>query len=456
VSEDGLRASVEKMRSEGVADAAIRAFEHYYRQLEAGETGLMPEDSIEPVTDPVEFDELPSDADAEREALQKAIVLRLNGGLGTSMGLSRAKSLLEAKDGLSFLDVIARQVLALREEHDAQLPLVLMDSFSTREDSLAALGEHPGLDVGLPLDFLQNKEPKLLVDDLTPAEWPADPALEWCPPGHGDLYTALVTSGMLESLLERGFEYAFMANSDNLGAMLDTRILAWMRAEQVPFAMEVTDRTEADRKGGHIARRREDGRLVLRETAQTPKEDLDSLQDIGRHRYVNTNNLWIDLRALDAAMRERDGVLGLPMIRNQKTVDPTDSSSPAVYQIETAMGAAIEVFEGARAIRVPRTRFAPVKTTDDLLALRSDAYELTGDARVVLAGGRTTVPFVALDPEYFKLLRDFEARFPEGPPSLVACDRFEVEGDVRFGAGVVARGDVKVVGPRTVPDGAEL
>jgi UTP--glucose-1-phosphate uridylyltransferase len=456
VSEEGLRASVEKMASEGVADAAIRAFEHYYRQLEAGETGMIPEDSIEPVTDPVEFDALPSDPDAEREALQKAIVLRLNGGLGTSMGLSRAKSLLEAKDGLSFLDIIARQVLALRKAHDARLPLVLMDSFSTHDDSLAELATYPDLDIGLPLDFLQNKEPKLLVDGLTPASWEPDPGLEWCPPGHGDLYTALVTSGMLASLLERGFEYAFMANSDNLGAVLDTRILAWMRAEQVPFAMEVTDRTEADRKGGHIARRRDDGRLILRETAQTPKEDLAALQDIGRHRYVNTNNLWIDLRALDAAMRERDGVLGLPMIRNQKTVDPTDKSSPAVYQLETAMGAAIGVFEGARALRVPRGRFAPVKTTDDLLALRSDAYELTEEAHVVLAGGRTTVPFVALDGDYYKLLGDFEAHFPDGPPSLVGCDRFEVEGDVHFGAGVVARGDVKLVGPRTVEAGTEL
>jgi UTP--glucose-1-phosphate uridylyltransferase len=456
VSEDGLRASVEKMRSEGVADQAIRAFEHYYRQLEAGETGLMPEDSIEPVTDPVEFDELPSDPEAERAALQKAIVLRLNGGLGTSMGLTGAKSLLEAKDGLSFLDIIARQVLALRAAHDARLPLVLMNSFSTRDDSLAALGEYPDLDVGLPLDFIQNKEPKLLVDGLSPAEWPANPALEWCPPGHGDLYTALLTSGMLAELLEHGFEYAFMANSDNLGAMLDTRILAWMDAERVPFAMEVTDRTEADRKGGHIARRRSDGRLVLRETAQTPEEDLKSLQDIGRHRYVNTNNLWISLRALDEAMRERDGVLGLPLIRNRKTVDPGDKASPAVFQIETAMGAAIEVFEGARALRVPRTRFAPVKTTDDLLALRSDVYELTDDARVVLAGGREDVPFIALDPDYFKLMRDFEARFPDGPPSLVGAERFEVEGDVRFGAGVVARGAVKVEGPAEIPDGTTL
>ena len=247
---------------------------------------------------------------------------------------------------------------------------------------------------------------------------------------------------MLDALLERGFEYAFVSNSDNLGAVLDPRILAWLRAERIPFLMEVTDRTEADRKGGHLARRREDGRLVLRETAQTPDDDLEALQDITRHRYFNTNNLWVDLRALDAAMRERDGVLGLPMIRNEKTVDPSDKSSPAVFQLETAMGAAIEVFEGARALRVPRTRFAPVKTTDDLLALRSDAYELTDDARVVLAGDRDGAPFVALDPDYFKLLPDFEARFPAGPPSLVDCDRFDVEGDVRFGAGVVARGEV--------------
>ena len=248
-------------------------------------------------------------------------------------------------------------MLALRERYDARLPLVLMDSFSTRDDSLEALAAHPRLDVGLPLDFIQNKEPKLLVEDLTPVQWPADPALEWCPPGHGDLYTALVTSGMLEQLLEQGFEYAFVANSDNLSAVLDPRILTWLRAERIPFAMEVTDRTEADRKGGHLAVRRSDGRLVLRETAQTPDEDLEALQDITRHRYVNTNNLWVSLPALREAMG--DGFLALPMIRNQKTVDPSDKSSPAVYQLETAMGAAIEVFEGARALRVPRTRFAP-------------------------------------------------------------------------------------------------
>jgi UTP--glucose-1-phosphate uridylyltransferase len=309
-----------------------------------------------------------------------------------------------------------------------------------------------------------------------PVEWPRDPSLEWCPPGHGDIYLALLTSGMLAQLLERGYRYAFMSNSDNLGAVLDPRILAWMAAERLPYACEVTDRTEADRKGGHIAVLKETGGLILRETAQTPDEDMDAFADVERHPHFHVNNLWVDLRALDGLLRERDGVLGLPMIVNEKTVDPSDSASPAVYQLETAMGAAIGVFterpsasgtgtqrpsasgtgEGARAVRVPRSRFVPVKTTSDLLVLRSDAYVLGDGARIELAEGREAAPLAELDDEHFKLLADFEARFPHGPPSLVAAERLEVHGDVTFGRDVVARGRVRVDGPRRVEDGAEL
>jgi UTP--glucose-1-phosphate uridylyltransferase len=308
----------------------------------------------------------------------------------------------------------------------------------------------------VPPDFVQNKEPKILVENLQPAEWPDDPTLEWCPPGHGDLYTALLTSGMLERLLDAGYHYAFVSNSDNLGAVLEPRILAWIAREGIPFAMEVTDRTEADRKGGHIARRPGDGYL-LRETAQTPEEDLAALQDISRHRYVNTNNLWVDLRALQRVMAERDGVLGLPLIVNRKTLDPADKSTPEVFQLETAMGAAVGVFEGARPVRVSRQRFSPVKTTEDLLALRSDAYVLTDDARVELAPEREgTPPVVDLDDEYYKLLREFESRFPAGAPSLVGAERLAVEGDVEFGSGVVVRGSVTVRGPRKVADGEVL
>src|SRR4051794_17591066 len=449
---DGLAASVKKMRADGVPELAVRTFAHYYEQLASGEQGAVPESSIEPVEDVPDMADLP---ESDGNALDKAVVLKLNGGLGTSMGMTAAKSLLEVKDGLSFLDIIARQVLAARERSGARLPLVLMNSFYTREDSLRALERYEDLPADVPLDFVQGKVPKLLADDLRPAEWPADPQMEWAPPGHGDLYTALVVSGMLETLLDRGYEYAFVSNSDNLGATLEPRILGWFAREEIPFLMEVADRTEADRKGGHLARA-SGGGLLLREIAQTPDADVDAFQDVARHRFFNTNSLWVNLRALGRALEERDGILGLPMIVNRKTVDPGDSDSPAVIQLETAMGAAIAVFDGARALRVPRRRFAPVKTTSDLLALRSDAYVLTGDQRVELAPERDGPPVIELDTDHYKLLRDFETRFAAGAPSLVACERLTIEGDVAFGRNVVVRGAVRVEGPARIEDGTVL
>jgi UTP--glucose-1-phosphate uridylyltransferase len=437
MSEEGLRAASEKMRADGVADAAIDVFAHYYHELEAGATGMLPEADIEPVDDLPRAGDLPDPPDGGKDALGRTVMIKLNGGLGTSMGMTRAKSLLEVKDGLTFLDIIVRQTQQLG------VPLALMNSFATSEETMGFLRErYPDADVR---EFLQNKEPKLLVDDLAPAEWPADPELEWAPPGHGDIYVALQASGMLRSLLDDGYEAAFVSNSDNLGAVLDPTLAAAFLNTDAPFLMEVVPRTKADRKGGHLARRREDGRLVLRETAQTPEEDREALQDVGRHRYGNTNNLWVDLVALDRVLRERSGVLGLPMIVNRKTVDPSDQSSPEVFQLETAMGAAIEVFEGAEAIEVSRTRFVPVKTTNDLLVLRSDFYVLTEDVHVVPADGREPGSiFVDLDPDHYKLLREFDARFPAGPPSLVRASRFVVRGDVTFGPDVAVEGETEL------------
>lgn len=451
LSTDGLQASIETMRAEGVGQAAIDAFARYYEQLREGASGMLPEDEIERVGELPTLDELP---DGDAALVDAAVVIKLNGGLGTSMGMTQAKSLIEAKDGRTFLDLVVQQVLGLRARYGARVPLVLMSSFATREDSLRALSAHPGIEADVPLDFLQNKVPKIRADDLQPVAWPDDPRLEWAPPGHGDLYTALVTSGLLQTLLDRGYRYAFVSNSDNLGAVLDVRILGWLAREEIPFAMEVARRTQADRKGGHLARRR-GGDFVLRETAQTPEEDLEKLQDVDRHPFVNTNSLWVDLVALRDTL-QAEGVLALPIIVNRKTVDPSDSSSPAVVQLETAMGAAIGVFEGARALHVPRRRFAPVKTTNDLLALRSDAYVVRDDGRVELADEREEPPVIDLDPDVYKLVREFEARFPGGAPSLVACERLAVTGDVTFGRDVVVRGDVALQGPARVEDGAVL
>ena len=438
----------------GVHGAELAALRRRVQQLAEPQAGLLPGHVLEPLADLPRVDELPDPPpDQARDVLGRLVVIKLNGGLGTSMGLSGPKSLLPVKPGTSFLDVLATQVLALRERHAVRLPLVLMNSATTRGPTLDCLCRYDSLRVpGVPPDFLQGREPKIRADDLQPVQWPADPELEWCPPGHGDIYTALAESGTLGALLDAGLRYAFVSNSDNLGALADVRIAAWLAAEQVPFALEVVRGTPADRKGGHLARYQ--GRVVLRETAQVPDGDT-SFTDVERWRWYNTNNIWIDLRALRELQAADQAAPALPLIVNRETVDPRDPASTPVIQLESAMGAAIGSIPGARALHVPRSRFAPVKTTDDLLVVRSDAYQLTGDGRMRPRFDGPG-PVVTLDKEFFKLLPDFEQRFPAGAPSLRRCRRFEVEGDVTFGAGVVAVGDVRVAGPRHVRDGEVL
>jgi UTP--glucose-1-phosphate uridylyltransferase len=444
----------EKMAAAGLPEVAIRNFRHYYEQLAEGRTGLIPEAEIEPVGALPDAEALPAEMAAIGEAaLSRTVMVKLNGGLGTGMGLEKAKSLLVVKDGLTFLDIVARQAL------HSGTPLVLMNSYNTRDDSLSLLQAYPELWGGIPLDFAQHMVPKVDQATLGPVSWPQEPELEWCPPGHGDIYVALVTSGMLEKLRDAGYEYAFSSNVDNLGAVIEPAILGYFASRRLPFMMEVADRTEADQKGGHLARRKGTGRLLLRETAQYPPEDADAYQDITRHRYFNTNNVWINLEALAELLARTGNVLDLPLIRNSKTIDPRDSASPPAYQLETAMGAAIELFDGAGALRAPRSRFAPVKSTNDLLGVRSDAYLLTEDWRVVLDPRRGgSPPVVELDPRTYRLIDDFEARFPHGPPSLVECERLTVRGDVAFGAGVVCRGEVEVsveaIAPGDVANGA--
>lgn len=448
-----VAAVVAKAEAGGVHGTELAALRRRLRQLGEQQAGLLPGEVLEPLADLPRLDELPSPSPGQaRDVLDRLVIVKLNGGLGTSMGLEGAKSLLEVKPGANFLDVLARQVLALRARHRARLPLVLMNSAVTRDPSLKVLQGYDLGVPGVPLDFLQGREPKIRAGDFQPVQWPADPELEWCPPGHGDIYPALAASGTLDALLDAGLRYAFVSNSDNLGALADVRIAAWVAAEQVPFALEAVRGTPADRKGGHLACYQ--GQLVLRETAQVPDGD-DSFTDVERWRWYNTNNIWIDLRALKDLQAAEAAAPDLPLIVNRKTVDPRDPDSTPVIQLESAMGAAIGSVPGARAVHVPRSRFAPVKTTNDLLVVRSDAYELTsdGEMRPSFDGQE---PVVTLDEDYYKLLPDFEQRFPAGPPSLRRCRRFEVDGDVTFGADVTAVGDVLVTGPRHVPDGAML
>ncbi|MBU1042693.1 MAG: UTP--glucose-1-phosphate uridylyltransferase [Proteobacteria bacterium] len=436
-----------KMEERRIPSIVINVFKCYYTQIMQGAQGKTSEVEIIPVAEGEvpPYESLDPYAEAGSAALKHTVVIKLNGGLGTSMGLERAKSLIPVKDGYTFLDIIVRQAKVLRKKYKSPLPLVFMNSFKTHRDTMLKVEGLDNGDTGIPLAFVQHMYPKILEGDLTPADWPQNPELEWNPPGHGDVYTALVTSGLLSKLLRRGYRYAFISNSDNLGAVMDSRLLGYMAKEQLPFLMEVAQRTHMDRKGGHLARLKDSNRLMLREQAQCPDCEMGSFADIERHRYFNTNSLWVDLEVLERVFVE-NLMMPLDLIINPKTLDPRNPESPAVLQVETAMGSAISAFEDARAVLVPRSRFAPVKTTQDLLLVMSDCFMRTKLETIEQSPERTTaLPSVALDQKYYKKIDMFQERFPKGAPSLIGCDRLEVHGDVRFGRGIKCIGSVRVI-----------
>lgn len=362
--------------------------------------------------------------------LGSVVILKLNGGLGTTMGLQRAKGLLWVKPGWDFYAIVIGQLRAWKERSGAEVPLLFMNSFATEVDTRERLSELQ-FSQELPWGFLQGRVPK--IDPRgNPMKVVGDESLAWCPPGHGDLYASLLDTGLRDRLLALGKTHLFISNIDNVGATVDSRPLAYMHKHNLPFLMEVTRRTRQDRKGGHLARHR-DGRFVLRESVQCQAQDRQAFEDLDRHRYFNTNNIWVRLDAIEESWTD------LPIIINRKPIVPFDRDSPEAIQLESAMGAAIGVVAGATAIAVGRDRFLPVKTTNDLFVLRSNRYELNESKELRAVKNDEIV--VDLDPEYYQMMEDFD-RLVLGEPSLKECSRLRVRGPVVFKGGEPLVGDV--------------
>lgn len=432
-----LPAFVEKMRRENLSPAVIETFEYYYKKAISGEKGLLPGcDLIRIGKDEIKhIDHLRHFAYVGKKALKNCVVIILNGGLGTSMGLTGPKSLIEAKDGKTFLEII------LSQTQNLNISLALMNSFNTHENTLSAVSRLSPSNI--PLMFVQNKFPKILQKGFKPALWQKNPLLEWNPPGHGDIYNALYSSGVLDELINRGIIYAFIANCDNLAACLDESLLGYFVEIDAPIMMEVSDRTPSDMKGGHLAKTKS-GQFILRESAQCPDEEIKTFSDINFYCFFNTNNLWINLNAFKDYFKNNNKIL-LPMILNSKTLDPRDETSPSVFQIETAMGSAISLFDGSLVVKVPRSRFFPVKKCNELLAIRSDYYLWTDQNHIIMNPKRKTDNLkINLDSVYFGKIDQFESRFKAGIPSLVDCESLDIKGDVIFEKNVRIVGKVKI------------
>ncbi|KAI9442204.1 UTP-glucose-1-phosphate uridylyltransferase [Lactarius indigo] len=384
----------------------------------------------------VPYDKLPTVTSPD--ALNKLAVLKVNGGLGTSMGMTGAKSALEVKDDMTFLDLTVRQIEHLNTTHRVDVPLILMTSFNTHEDTLRIIKNH-GIRASSKRRFSPHRRPA------------NDDKKSWYPPGHGDLYNALLHSGVLDQLIAEGKEYLFVSNSDNLGAVVDQQILQHMIDSQAEFIMEVTDKTKADVKGGTLIDY--DGQVRLLEIAQVPSEHVEEFKSVRKFKIFNTNNIWINLKALKRIM-ENEG-MDLEIIINPKTTD----DGQAVIQLETAAGAAVKHFKGAHGVNVPRSRFLPVKSCSDLLLIKSDIYSLK-HGQLVINPKRMfeNTPVIKLG-DHFKKIQQFQTRFKK-IPQIIELDHLTVTGDVYFGRNVTLRGTVIVVaneGQRIdIPDGCIL
>ncbi|CAF3924585.1 unnamed protein product, partial [Rotaria magnacalcarata] len=389
-----------------------------------------------------------------KSLLDKLIVIKLNGGLGTTMGCQGPKSVISVRSGLTFLDLTIQQLEQLNRQYDCDVPLVLMNSFNTHEETEKVLQKYSHVSVKI-YSFHQSKYPRVDRETLLPVATNMSNSESecWYPPGHGDVYQSIYNSGLLDQFIEQGKEYMFLSNIDNLGATVDLHILKHLLTDQTKheFVMEVTDKTRADVKGGTLIEYQ--GKLRLLEIAQVPKEHVDEFKSVSKFRIFNTNNLWINLPAVKRIIE--DQTLHMEIIVNNKAMDKGIN----VIQLETASGAAIKSFEGAQGINVPRRRFLPVKTTSDLLLVMSDLFTLNR-GNLVMNKQRSfpTVPLVKLGASFTKV-KDFLSRF-ESIPDCLELDSLTVSGDVTFGKGVSLRGTVIIIanhGDRIdIPPGAIL
>jgi UTP--glucose-1-phosphate uridylyltransferase len=431
-------------------EAASDGFVRLYEKFQAG-LAKMSWKSMKSPDDSrlVRYDSLkvPERADLEA-ALARFAVCKLNGGLGTTMGCRGAKSAIVVREEKTFLDLTVDQVGELNKKYQADIPLLLMNSFRTHGETERLAGKYRGNPE--ILTFCQNKFPRLLEEDSGFLDLDKFGSDVWYPPGHGDLYSCLADQGNLERLLTDGREILFVSNVDNLGAVLDLRILHYMLNEDIPFLMEVTPKTAADIKGGILYQ--EKGQIKLLEVANVPPEHVAEFCGQQKFKVFNTNNIWINLARLKELLKE-EGPLDLDVIVNRKMV-----RGQPVLQLETAVGAAFNSFPEAVGLIVPRDRFFPVKRTCDLLHLWSDLFHLErGSLKRTPERRNPDLPRITLH-EPFVDLHEFQKRIPVAP-SMVGLDSLEIGGDVRFKGAVTLKGAVRIIANKKalrIPKGAIL
>jgi len=414
-------------------------FEHYLNDvgtaIQWDKIQRLPEGSVDDYSDL----KPPSESHTIKSMLNKLVVVKLNGGLGTSMGCKGPKSVIPVRNDLTFLDLTVQQIEHLNKTYNCSVPLVLMNSFNTEEDTQKVLRKYENFDVKI-YTFLQSRYPRINKESLLPIARHVnqdETGEAWYPPGHGDFYPSFSNSGLLEEFINEGRDYVFLSNIDNLGATVDLNLVNHIFHKDTEFVMEVTDKTKADVKGGTLIEY--ENKLRLLEIAQVPKNHVEDFKSVKKFRIFNTNNLWISLQAIKREVDAKS--INMEVIVNPKTLD----CGTNVIQLETAVGSAMKNFNNAQGVLVPRARFLPVKKTSDLLLVMSNLYSLY-HGTLIMSPQRMfpTVPLVKLGENHFAKVKEFLDRFGT-IPDILELDHITVSGDVKFGKNVSLKGTVIII-----------
>jgi len=394
--------------------------------------------------------ECPEDYNLTHELLNKIAVLKLNGGLGTTMGCRGPKSVIEVRDRLTFLDLSVKQVEFLNTKYGVDVPLILMNSFNTESATERILSKYADHNLKI-FTFTQHYFP--CIDKQTMSPIPTGPITketedQWYPPGHGNVYQSLVDSGLLEKLLGQGKEYIFISNIDNLGATVDLNILYEIMCTDKEFCMEVTKREKQDIAGGCLFEYM--GKPKLFEQRSMPQKDWEHLRSLATASQFgimfNTNNLWVNIRSLNRLALEDKILLDVLLRESLREREIERSEGKILLQFETAAGGAIEFFDNSFIVYVPRKRFLPVKTTDDLFAVQSDLFAVKHGSLSLRKErkGMIAVPTVKLG-AHFRTVDAYLKRLPNGVPDVLGLEHLTVSGNVYFGEDVVLKGTVIIV-----------
>jgi len=295
--------------------------------------------------------------DKARELLSKLCVVKLAGGLGTTMGCKYPKFMMKVNESDSFLDIVVGQIKQLQHKYNVKIPLLLMTSFHTHLYAEKLCEQYSGIEIIL---FKQHCYPRIFYDTHYHLTNKYEGNKCYYPPGHGDIYYVMKESGVLDNMIGRGKQYMFVSNIDNLRATVDTVILKHIVNNNIDFGMEVVTKTDKDVKGGTLIHY--NNTIKLLEVAEVPDEHIDEFKSIDKFTVFNTNNIWMNLDKVKQLVD--DDMINSEVICNVKVVD-----GDKIIQLETAMGAAMQFFDNAIGIHVDRSRFMPVKTMEHLKML---------------------------------------------------------------------------------------